>query len=283
LFKFDLKSGYHHIDIHPDHQKYIGFSFKIQGITRYFVFTCLPFGLSSAPHVFTKVIRPLVKSWRLKGYKIVVYLDDGFCFNYSLDKSIIVISKCVHSDIVSSGFLPNYEKSVWSPTRTLEWIGFIWNMELGEIQISPTKISIFKKDISSILSCLNSTSARDLAKITCKIISFSECFGSICWFMTRFLHFSICSRTTWEKPLFVCEQTKKELEFWFQNIDTIPYISIVDSVQVPETIVYTDASGHSCAGYCLQFSDVIVHKTFNAFEKNKSSTWRELNAIIYCS
>ena len=25
LFKFDLKSGYHHVDIYPDRQKYLGF------------------------------------------------------------------------------------------------------------------------------------------------------------------------------------------------------------------------------------------------------------------
>ena len=25
LFKFDLKSGYHHVDIYPDHFKYLGF------------------------------------------------------------------------------------------------------------------------------------------------------------------------------------------------------------------------------------------------------------------
>ena len=28
MTKFDLKSGYHHVDIFPEHRKYLGFSFK---------------------------------------------------------------------------------------------------------------------------------------------------------------------------------------------------------------------------------------------------------------
>ena len=30
MFKFDLSSGYHHISIHKDHQKYLGFSWKLK-------------------------------------------------------------------------------------------------------------------------------------------------------------------------------------------------------------------------------------------------------------
>ena len=38
LFKFDLKNGYHHIDIFHSHQTYLGFSWDIQGATKYSVF-----------------------------------------------------------------------------------------------------------------------------------------------------------------------------------------------------------------------------------------------------
>jgi hypothetical protein len=37
----------------------------------------LPFGLSSACYVFTKVTRPLIKKWRGEGKNILMYLDDG--------------------------------------------------------------------------------------------------------------------------------------------------------------------------------------------------------------
>ncbi|VDI70230.1 Hypothetical predicted protein [Mytilus galloprovincialis] len=78
-FAFDLKAGYHHINIFPNHQKYLGFSWKFGETVKYFVFTVLPFGLCSAGYVFTKVVRPLIAHWRKDGIKITVYLDDGLC------------------------------------------------------------------------------------------------------------------------------------------------------------------------------------------------------------
>ena len=39
----------------------------------------IAFGLSSAPYVFTKMMRPLVRLWHSKGLKAVAYLDDGVC------------------------------------------------------------------------------------------------------------------------------------------------------------------------------------------------------------
>ena len=64
LFEFDLKSGYHHIEIFQPHVTYLGFQWEVKGIPRYFCFAVLPFGLSTAPYIFTEVCRPLVKLWR---------------------------------------------------------------------------------------------------------------------------------------------------------------------------------------------------------------------------
>ena len=67
LFKFDLKSGYHHVEIFPDHRRFLAFSWDF----------VLPFGLSSAPYLFTKLLRPVITSWRYKGIPMVIFLDDG--------------------------------------------------------------------------------------------------------------------------------------------------------------------------------------------------------------
>ena len=64
LVSFDLKSGYHHITIAPCHWKYLGFQWEnVHGKTQYFVFCVLPFGLSTAPYIFTKVTWVLLPSW----------------------------------------------------------------------------------------------------------------------------------------------------------------------------------------------------------------------------
>ena len=43
FYSFDIKSGYHHIDIFPPDQDFLGFSWSFSGVTRYFKFTVLPF------------------------------------------------------------------------------------------------------------------------------------------------------------------------------------------------------------------------------------------------
>ena len=45
MFKFDIKQGCHQIDIHKPHQKFLGFSWEVEGKTCYFVFAVPPFGL----------------------------------------------------------------------------------------------------------------------------------------------------------------------------------------------------------------------------------------------
>ena len=61
------------------------------GKTCYFVFTVLPFGLTSAPFIFTKVMRYLVKHWR--------------------------INEFVKKSLQNAGFIINEEKSVENTTK----------------------------------------------------------------------------------------------------------------------------------------------------------------------
>ena len=118
LFLFDIKSGYHRIEIFPDDQQFSGFSWTDRGVVKYFKFTVLPFGLATGLYIFSKLMRPLVKRWRASACKIVVYLDDGMGASHSF-------SSCVHqanrvkSDLINSGLVPNDEKSISCPNQQL--------------------------------------------------------------------------------------------------------------------------------------------------------------------
>ena len=70
--KIDLKDAYYTVPIHPNHRRYLRFMY--QGIL--YEFGCLPFGLSSAPRAFTKLLKPVVVLIRLLGIHVVIYLDD---------------------------------------------------------------------------------------------------------------------------------------------------------------------------------------------------------------
>ena len=110
FFTFDLRKGYHHVAIFQEHWKYLAFSFTFDGKPRYFLFCSLPFGLSTSPYVFTKLLRPVVAHWRSQGIRISVYLDDGIGADSSKD-SCSQDAQLVRADLDRLGLLVNEEKS----------------------------------------------------------------------------------------------------------------------------------------------------------------------------
>ena len=119
LFKFDLKSGYHHVDIHPEYQKYLGFQWKTHDKVKNYVFTVLPFGLSSACYLFTKLMRPLIRHWRGRGLKAILYLDDGIVAIKDREQALRESAQ-VKLDFDNAGFIVNNEKCNWVPSRNTE-------------------------------------------------------------------------------------------------------------------------------------------------------------------
>ncbi|GJP47646.1 hypothetical protein CLOM_g6826 [Closterium sp. NIES-68] len=102
MFSIDLKSGYHHVEIHHSCWKFLGFLF--QGV--YYSFRSLPFGLATAPFVFTELIKQLAKRWRASGMRVVPYVDDLlFLYNsHSLARST---SAAVVQDLKAACFVMN--------------------------------------------------------------------------------------------------------------------------------------------------------------------------------
>ena len=78
----------------------------------------LPFGLSTACYIFTKVLRPLIRYWRGRGLKAVIYLDDGIVAVKGKDAAIEE-SRHVKHDLESAGFVIHIEKSIWDPCNHL--------------------------------------------------------------------------------------------------------------------------------------------------------------------
>ena len=105
-FTFDLKSAYHHVEIFEQHRQYLGFYWIFDGQVRYLVFNVLPFGISTAGYVFTKLTRVPVAYWRSQGEKVVMFLDDGIAGCSDIGQAI-KMSKSIRSDLNDLGFLPN--------------------------------------------------------------------------------------------------------------------------------------------------------------------------------
>ena len=215
-FKFDLSKGYHHINIFPGHQTFLGFSIK----GKYYCFTVLPFGLSSAPFVFSKVLREMVKYWRSNSIKIVMFLDDGWGTNSN--RQMCSADACfVRNSLEEAGFVINYDKSIWEPVQKLEWLGLFWDSEQLSLYIPERRINDLRCCLEELFSYLPKVTARKLAQCVGKVISMMPVIGNIARLMTRRCYVIIENRTSWDSV--VCIESSDfcitELNFWRKNID----------------------------------------------------------------
>ena len=285
MFTFDLISSYHHIEISQHYQKYLGFSWIIDGNCRFFEFTVLPFGLTSAPLLFTKTLKPLVTHWRACGILIALYLDDGFIIvpraTGNLDSDRLIarsISKHVRVDLLRAGFVYSIEKSKWDPSTHIEWFGMIWNTQDGTLKVLERRIEKINRTISEI-QALNHITIRKLHSFVGQIISLSPVCGSITRLMSRHCQIEIANASDEDDIICLNEHCKRDIKFWKDNVHLLN-VRHVFANQTVSKIVCCDAS--STGSGAIICNDIhTAHKLWTEAESQKSSTWRELNTILF--
>lgn len=133
LASVDLEDAYLLVPIHQEHRKYLRFRFQDQ----IYQFTALPFGLASAPYIFTKILKPVLSTLRERGFLSVVYLDDFLLIAPSRQDCQKNITATINL-LQSLGFLINKNKSVLVPSKSCRFLGLI--LDSGEFAISiPTE------------------------------------------------------------------------------------------------------------------------------------------------
>ena len=279
LFKFDLKSGYHHVEIFPDHRRFLAFAWDFgDGVLKYFQFAVLPFGLSSAPYLFTKLLRPVITSWRCKGIPMVIFLDDGLGGGASKMKAKIN-SLTVHADLLKFGFVINEGKSIWEPVQIITWLGTVLDTSQGFISVTEQRISKLKANIDSVLKGDSMiVNVRNLATVVGQIISFTPCVGGVTRIMTRSLYAVVNTKVSWDSTVVLTKEACSELVFWSQNVGSLncrcPWLPLCQ----PAKLVYSDASDYACGSF-IHSEGKMFQQNWSPVERNNSSTWRELKAV----
>jgi hypothetical protein len=74
-FVFDLEAAYHHVRVHPDSYKYLGFSWEIDGVVQFLFFVIPVFGLKPAGQVLGRLLKPVLTFLGLSGVRILVYIE----------------------------------------------------------------------------------------------------------------------------------------------------------------------------------------------------------------
>ncbi|KAI9550772.1 hypothetical protein GHT06_004559 [Daphnia sinensis] len=123
-----------------------------------FEYTCLPFGLSSSPWVFTKLLRVPV-----------AFLHDILVVGATFQECIASVKKVI-STLESLGFLINFKKSVTTPSQCIEYIGLITASLAMSFRLTDKKIA----DISRLCK-------EALKKGKCSLRAIAKILGNLNW------------------------------------------------------------------------------------------------------
>ncbi len=264
MFSFDLKSGYHHVEIYEQHQTYLEFSWTspVSKETNFHKFTVLAFSLPV--YIFPKVLKPFEKLWRYLGIRIAIFLDDGWDIEKDKD-ACSHTSDIVKADLAQAGFISNDEKSVWTPCQSLTWIGILWHAHNGTIELTSKKA---EKILATIQHIRESGFARELASFTGQIISTGPIIGNITRLMTRHCILSTVSAAHWDEQISLDEYTKQEISFWHENLAFLKTRHCFLNTK-PHIFVYSDASDTGCGSVISLDSEQFCHKLWDREERLK--------------
>ena len=138
----DLTDAYLHVPIARSAQ-HLGFAVG----NKFHQYRALPFGLTSAPRIFTRIVQEIVAHLREKGIKIFVYLIVVDSAN-KLHRHIHVTINLV----TNVGFLINYEKSHLTPTQQPEFLCAKLNLPQQLAQPLPHRVHKVRQVGLSILN-----------------------------------------------------------------------------------------------------------------------------------
>ena len=114
----DLKDAYFHVAIDPRDRKYLRFAYD----GTVYKFQVLPFGLSTAPRTFTRLVLAVGAYLKTCWVNLFQYLDDWLVVGGSYDLTL-QYRYLVRSCVQEIGFLVNEEKSDWVPNQFPSFLG----------------------------------------------------------------------------------------------------------------------------------------------------------------
>lgn len=268
----DLKDAYFLIPIDSNNRKYLKFTYN----GNFYHFNCIPFGLCTAPYVFTKIMKPVLKCLRLKGITCVAYLDD-----------ILIISKDQREgekDVATAlelllylGFIINYDKSSLIPTQKCKYLGFLFDSVKMLLSLPQSKVDRIVTHISHLQS-----------KSSCKILDFAKLIGKFVAacpavpygrvylkLMERVKFLALRSQKNYNKTMSIPSFIKHDLSWW--NRSLVLGIGVNISVPPFKLEIFSDASPLAWGAYC---NSIRTHGFWSLAEKKYHINILELLAAF---
>lgn len=232
----DLQDAYLMFSMHPFYWKFLCFQFLD---TRY-CYKVMPFGLTSAPRIFTKVFKRVLVFLRGRGLRVTAWFDDIILMAESVNLLLehLHFTKLV---IKSLGFIPHPVKSMLIPSQSIYHLGFNWDSVKFIISVPEEKV----KDLKELCKKTKSgpVKLRFLNKILGTIENFRIGFTYAALYY-RGIQKDVASYISlnydWDHCINLSDPAVKDIDWWL----SCPLCLMPKSLEpfLPNVILYTDSS-----------------------------------------
>ena len=268
----DLTDAYLHIPIHPACQKFLVF----QVGNRRFMWLVLPFGLNTAPRVFSDVMKVLKQWGRTVGILLFQYLDDWLQLNMNAailaQQTQQLIQQCM-----SLGLLINHEKSDIVPVQRIVFLGDMLDFEQGFIFPTQSRFEAIKDKIFRLTRHHDARfhvlrSLVGLLTATEKIVPFGRLhFRELQHFCNHHLAKGATSSTRVVLPLAVLQ----DLDWWSTDSKVLNGLTMCQLI--PDLQIQTDAS---TTGWGISFKGQIWSGTWTPEQQLQHINVLEMQTVL---
>ena len=267
----DLKDAYFHIPIAARDRKWLRFRWRDKA----FQFCALPFGISLAPWLFTKVTGELGRAARSRGIRLRMYLDDWLVLSTSEEgcrEHLAVVLELAES----LGFFVNLAKSELVPAQVFSYLGMTFDTLRWEVKPAAHRLDRLRSRLSALLAA-REASAHDLQALlgTMESLAMLLPLGRL---HKRPLQRALRARWSQSQPL----STMLPLAGWFEEAvsqwrnevwlqSALPIVS-----SAPQVDLFTDASK---AGWGAHAEHLVAAGSWSAQESELHINVLELEAV----
>jgi hypothetical protein len=247
---------------------------NLKGLNRFVKYN--HFKMSSAPRVFTKVMKVIFALFRQRSIRCTTYIDDSLSMNQIYDKSLHDTLFMAYQ-LERLGFLLNREKSVCIPTTRIVFFGFVLDSITFMVYLTQEKIDKIVALAQKLLSSENIT-VRFLATFIGVII---QTFVAI---LPGPLHHrtlerqKLCGLGTnqcFDNVVCLSEQCRQEIQWWLDNVELVNG-KLIRQNQISCWLI-TDAS---LQGWGAVFEGKTTGGRWTFEEKSSHINYLELMAIF---
>ncbi len=272
MASIDFKNAYYAVPVAKRHRKYLRFMWRGEA----YHFAVFPQGLSPVPRAFTKLMKPPFAYLRREGFTLLGYIDDTILIENSAAKLQRGIQEAV-TLFTSLGLTINVQKSVLTPSRQIEYLGFVLDSENMTIMLTQKKKQKIREMAGSLL-VRAWVDIQTLAEFIGNLVAASFGIYRSPLYIKRLECFKNdalrLNYGNYAAKVILTEAERQDISWWSNNVE---HSFCPINFPEPSCTITTDAS---MSGWGAWTGEVSTGGDWNSDERKMHINWLELKAAF---